>query len=463
MLPSPPPPPASFLAVMRDDLRAEREATVPYPPGATAFSLRRTNDFMREPLRLMLELYERHGPIFTVRLFHHRVVFMLGPEANHHILVSHAKNFRWREGHLRDLIPFLGDGLLTTDGAYHRTHRKIMLPAFHRERIRAATEVMEDEIAHAAGQLVPGAVVDLYDWTRNVALRVALRALFGLDPDRARAGDFDAADEFERALSFHARGLLGQLARGPGSPYAQVLKSRARLDELVYAEIDRRRAADVTGDDLLSLLVEATDEDGDPLPRQQIRDEVMTLLFAGHDTTTSTVAFLFYELARNPELAEDPGISIGMLTDETLRKYPPAYVGPRRSVEPFEFQGVPVPGNAHVQYSSFASHNLPDVWDEPERFDPYRFTEQGRAALRKGQYIPFGGGSRTCIGMRFGEAEIAVIARTLLERARFELVPGHELAIRTAPTISPRDGLPVTVRRAAPAAVLAGGPARAAA
>ena len=248
------------------------------------------------------------------------------------------------------------------------------------------------------------------------------------------------ADEFEIALSFHARSVAGQVARGPGSPYARVLRARRRLDALLFAEIDRRRAGDGLGEDLLSLLVEARDEDGDPLPREQIRDEVMTLLFAGHDTTTSTVAFLFYELARNPEIAEDPGITMDMLIDETLRKYPPAYIGPRRSIDAFEFQGMPVPARAHVQYCSWASHHLPDVWPDPDRFDPYRFTPERKAALAKGAYVPFGGGSRTCIGMRFGQAEIAAITRTILERSRLELVPGYELSIRHAPTISPRGG-----------------------
>ena len=143
-----------------------------------------------------------------------------------------------------------------------------------------------------------------------------------------------------------------------------------------------------------------------------------------------------------------------MILDETLRMYPPAYIGPRRSVDPYEFAGVTVPGNVHVNYCSWASHHLPDVWDEPERFDPLRFTEEGKAALRKGQYIPFGGGSRTCIGMRFGQAEIGVIMRSVLERFRLELIPGYELDTRLAPTLSPRRGMPMTVRSAGPAPIL---------
>lgn len=440
---------------MRDDLRSERAARVPFPPGETGFSMKRTNRFMTEPLPLLLSAYERFGPIFTMRVFHHNVIFMIGPEANHFMLVSDADKFNWRRGHMRDLIPLMGDGLLTTDGTYHRAHRKMMLPAFHRERIAAATTTMEDEIGRAVDALVPGQEFDLYEWSKTVALRVAMRALFGLDPDRAQADDLDAAQEFEAALSFHAHSVPGQLARGPGTAFSRLMRARAKLDRLIHSEVARRRDSGERGDDVLSLLLDARDADGDPLPADQIRDEVMTLLFAGHDTTTSTVTFLFYELALQPDLVDAPGVTSQMLREETLRKYPPAWVGPRRTNAEFEFGGYRVPADVHCQYSSWVSHNLPDVWADPARFDPLRFTEQGKAGMRKGQYVPFGGGSRTCIGMRFGEAEIDVFIRRILERFRFELRPGYELSIRTAPTISPRTGMPMTVRAAPPAAVLA--------
>ena len=149
---------------------------------------------------------------------------------------------------MRDLIPLMGDGLLTIDGSFHRTHRKLMLPAFHREQIQAATR--RDA---GGGRPRPGArcdpapVVDLYDWTRAVALRVALRALFGIDPDRARAGGLNAAREFESALSFYGRDYLLQMLRGPFTPFDQLLRSRRRLDALLYGEIDRRRATGERG------------------------------------------------------------------------------------------------------------------------------------------------------------------------------------------------------------------------
>jgi cytochrome P450 len=447
MTAAPAPMPTNPFQILWDDTRADRKADVPFPPGETSFSMKRTSRFDHDPLSVLLEAYERFGPIFTLKIFHHNAVFMLGPAANHYMLVSNASNFLWRTGHMRDLIPLLGDGLLTIDGSFHRTHRKLMLPAFHRERIESATTVIEGEVDRALEALEPGAIVDVYQWTRRVALRVALRALFGIDPDSARAGGLNAAGEFESALSFYARDYLLQVLRGPLTPFHRMMQSRKRLDTLIYAEIDRRRATGERGSDILSMLLDAADEHGTGLSRQHIRDEVMTLLFAGHDTTTSTVAFMFYELARNPEIVEESSISIEMITDETLRKYPPAYIGPRRAIESFEFNGFTVPAHAHVSYCSWASHHLPDVFAEPEVFKPERFTEQNRARLPQSAYVPFGGGSRTCIGMRFGQAEIAIIARAILERYRLGLLPGYELQIRHAPTISPRQGLPMTVRR----------------
>jgi cytochrome P450 len=245
-----------------------------------------------------------------------------------------------------------------------------------------------------------------------------------------------------------------------------------RLDTLIYSEIARRRADGARGSDILSLLLDAADEDGHTLSDTQIRDEVMTLLFAGHDTTTSTISFMLYELARQPQIAarlraeqaellQDGRPSadqvlagelplLEMVLDETLRKYPPAWVGPRRALEQFEFEGVRVPSRAFVNYCSWASHHLPDVWPQPEEFRPERFTPEAKAAQPKGAYVPFGGGSRTCIGMRFGQMEVRTIATLLLSRYELSLPADFELRIRQMPTISPRDGLPMRVAAASP-------------
>jgi retinoid hydroxylase len=456
------------FSVLAADLRDERAATVPFPPGETRFSLARTKRFAEDPLPMLLEAYERYGPVFTLRLFHGNVVFMLGPAANHYITVSHAANFTWRESHFRDLIGLMGDGLLTIDGEFHRRSRLIMLPAFHREHIAASFEAICEETDRALEQMTPGASVDLYAWTRRLALRVAMRALFGVDPDGPRARSIDAAGLFEQALAFYASDYLLRILRGPFTPWARLQSAARELDRLIYSEIARRRSTGERGQDILSLLLDAHDEDGNTLSDLQIRDEVMTLLFAGHDTTTSTVSFMFYELARHPQivarlLAEQDAELVGgqpsaaqmmggelseleLVLEETLRKYPPAWIGPRRSVEAFEFEGRTVPARAFVNYCSWASHHLPDVFAEPDEFRPERFAPRARAALPKGAYVPFGGGSRTCIGMRFGQLEVRTIAALILSRCTLELPRDFQLAIRQMPTISPKHGLPMLVR-----------------
>ncbi|HTA05640.1 MAG TPA: cytochrome P450, partial [Solirubrobacteraceae bacterium] len=411
-------------------------------------------------------------PIFTLRLFHSNVVFMLGPEANHHILVSNASNFTWRDGHFRDLIGLMGDGLLTIDGDFHRQSRRIMLPVFHHDHVAASLDAITHETERALDTLQPGSHIDLYAWTRRLAMRVAMRALFGVDPDGRRARAIDAAGLFEEALAFYSSDYLLRVLRTRRSPWGRMQQAARELDTLIYSEIAERRASGERGEDILSLLLDASDEDGNTLSELQIRDEVMTLLFAGHDTTTSTISFMFCELARSPQIAErlqaeqdalldrNPDgsitptaaqltsgelVELEMVLDETLRKYPPAWVGPRRAVESFEFAGHTVPARAFVNYCSWASHHLPDVFDEPDEFRPERFTPEGKAAMAKGAYVPFGGGSRTCIGMRFGQLEVRTIATMLLSRFSFSLPSDFELTIRQMPTISPAGGLPVHV------------------
>jgi cytochrome P450 len=462
------PQPVSFNPWWRlaHDLWLEREWKEPLPPGAPDFSIRRTHRFSYDPLPILFEQYRRHGPVFTLRLLHARGVFLLGPEANHHMLVSHAENFRWRDGGFVDLIPLLGDGLLTIDGGYHRRARRIMLPAFHRDRIAAAQEVMATETLRALEDWRDGEELPLYHRTRALTLRVAMRALFGFDSDGATDG-LDPAAEFERALNWYGRDFFLRTLRGPFTPWRRMHRARRRLDRLLYAEIARRRTREEPGEDILSLLIAARDEDGSGFTDREVRDQVMTLLFAGHDTTTSTVAFLFHELAGHPEALErlldeqervlggrvptgaeltgEALPELEMAIDETLRLYPPAWIGPRRCVEPFEFAGQRIPGGVPVAYCSWASHRLPEVFPEPDEFRPRRFAPEEKAKLPKGAYVPFGAGSRTCIGMRFGQMEVRTIAALILQRFVLSHRPGYQMAVRLMPTLSPRDGLPMVV------------------
>ena len=359
----PPPKQLSANPVVRvlDDARAELRVRRrgSYPPGPQDFNMGRTLQAARDPLPLLLGLYEEHGPIFSVRLLHSPVIFMLGPEANHFVTVAHPENFHWRESSFGDLIPLLGDGLLTIDEAYHDRAREIMMPAFHREQVAASVAAMVAEATPAIESLRPGQVFDLYEWMRGLAMRIAMRALLGLDPDEAGKGAA-AAHHFERALGFYGIDFHLRLLRGPGSPWSKMNASRAILDEV-------------------------------------------------------------------------------------LRLYPPAWIGPRRAVRDFEFGGYGVPNGAYVNYCSWASHRIPEVFPDPEAFIPERFERERKAALPRGAYVPFGAGQRICIGKRFGQTEVKLVATMLLQRLRLDALPGRTMTVRQMPTLSPAGGLEMRV------------------
>ena len=466
MAPAPSRVSANPLGRILSDVWVQRKARGEFPPGPRDFSLARTFAFAHDPLSILLPLEREHGPIFSLRLLHQQAIFMLGPEANTYVTVQHPEKFHWRESSFGDLIPLLGNGLLTIDGAYHDRARRIMMPAFHREHIISSVEVMFEEAGVALSQWSPGQVVDVYEWTRKLAMRIAMRALLGLDPDDRGRGEA-AVEHFERALSYYGTDYVYRLLRGPGTPWRRMHGSRKILDEILFEEIRERRATPRPESfDILGLLLDATDEDGSKLSDQEVRDQAITLMFAGHDTTTSTVSFLLYELARHPAelealVAEQDEILGGatpdamtlerdmprleMVLDETLRLYPPAWIGPRRAIEDFDFGGHTVKAGSYVHYCSWASHRLPQVFPDPEAFVPERFTKERKTALPRGAYIPFGGGSRICIGKRFGQTEVKLIATMLLQRLRLEPLPGHRMTIRQMPTLSPEAGLPMRV------------------
>jgi cytochrome P450 len=446
----PEPFPSNPLRQLAIDWRAEhRGDAVRWPPGDNRFNPLRTHQVATDPLTLLLNSYERYGPIFSLRILSSKQIFMIGPEANHHILVSHIQDFQWREGGFGQLIPLLGDGMLTIDGEFHRRSRRIMLPSFHKESIAAMTATMEAEADAAIGAWRAGQRIDMYAWARQLALRIAMRALFGFDGDPTSLGsDAAAARDFEIALGFYGHDYVVQTLRGPRTPWARMHAARRRLDALIYGVIEERRRTGARGTDVLSLLLDARDEDGTGLKDRHIRDQVMTLLFAGHDTTTATIGFMFYELDRHPEeyerLVADPE-RLERVLDEILRLYPPAWIGPRRTTREIEFNGYTIPADMPVAYSSYVSHRLPHVFPDPHTFRPDRMAPEAKAKLPRGAYVPFGAGSRICLGMRFGQAEIRVIARRILSEYRPRLDPGFRLEIRQTPTLGPRHGLPMTI------------------
>lgn len=466
-----PPPPFDprISAQVRDDLRDEVIAhrRVGLPAGSLRASARNTLLTTRDPLRLVLEHHRRYGPVFTIRHAHQAVVWAVSPAATHQVLVSEADAFSWREGRFGDLWPLLGDSFFAIDGPYHHQTRRVLLPAFHADAVEDVAERVVAEAVRAAPTLRPGTRVDVNHWVRDLAMRVALRVLAGFDGDDEEAHEFAVA--FERALSYHSRPLPLQMLRGPGTPFADMQRTRRELDRLLDAQIARGRASDGPPRGLLGMLLAATDGDGRPLPDRTVRDHLMSLLFAGHDTTTATFTFLAHELGRTPaardallaELDEvlgdaDPtpdqldGKALPVLErtlSETLRRYPAAWVGPRRTVRDVELDGVPVPAGVAVHYCSWATHHLDELYPEPLAFRPDRFLPGGEvAALPKGSYVPFGGGSRMCLGKRFAQYELRAISAVVLRRVLLDGDPADPLRMAFSPTLGPRDGLRFHVR-----------------
>ena len=231
----PPAVPTGVITRVRRSALAARRAGK-WPPGELSFSLRRTREFEQRAAAAAAGDVRAYGPVFALRLLYLPVVFALGPEANHYITVSHASNFRWRDGSMGDLIPLLGDGLLTTDGDYHRRARRIMLPAFHRERLAASRRSWSRRSERRSRGGAPGTRLDLYTWTRRLALRVAMRALFGFDPTTAAAtGAWPRSSR--RRSGYWGKDYVVQMLRGPGSPWRAMNRSRAALDRVIFDEI----------------------------------------------------------------------------------------------------------------------------------------------------------------------------------------------------------------------------------
>lgn len=447
---------------MRFRLHAFRHRLPPGPGIFPYLGLIQAVRAFENPLGEFMRYYNTYGPVFTTRFMGGiEMVWIIGPEANQYILVDNAKNFSWREGFLGDLIPVIGDGLLTTDGEVHDRARKLLNPLFTPARIRSYAERMVFRAQERVKELHLGETVEIFHWARNLALTIAGDILFGFEHAERLAPAFSRA--FDEALAFYSYPLQVQYLRGPGSPWDQMQKARARLDRILYPEIQLRRHQGANGENILDLLLRA-EEEGERFSDREIRDQAMTLLFAGHDTSTCTLTWMAMLLGQNravyrrlreeiedvlgdrPPTADDLMNRLPYLNQvlaETLRMYPPAWVGPRRALNDFEIYGYKIPGGTNVAYSSWLTHHLPHVYPDPEAFDPERFAPGEEKKLKPGAYVPFGRGQRLCIGMRFGEMEVKAVAVSLLQHFHLELLPGQDFRPHTMPTLSPRYGVKV--------------------
>lgn len=438
------------------------------PPGPRGLPLVGSLAFIiRDPLRFYRRLSLEFGDVSYARVGPAQLYFVNHPDLIEQVLLGEHQNCI-KDAIARDLIPLLGAGLLTNEGASWRKQRKLASPPLQPKRVAAYADAMVDCSLHTFDKFVAGETRDFHVDMMSLTLDIVGRTLLGAS---THADTERIAEVLETAQSF-LEGRLYSLARLiPASvPTPSVLRfrrARQELDAIVYKIIDRCREHGTSEDHLLARLLAARTEDGEAMSRTQLRDEVVTMMLAGHETTALLLMYTVYLLGKHPEhmarlrtevdtvlsgrragMADLPKLPfLDAVVRETLRLYPPAYTFGREVVTPFDVGGYHVPQGATVIVSPFALHRNPRFFPEPERFSPERWLNGSSASLPRFAYFPFGGGPRVCIGNHFATMEAALILATMVQKVELSVASDFRLELSPAITLRMREGLRVKVDR----------------
>ena len=418
------------------------------PPGPRAPRAVQMAAWLARPLWFAQQCRSRYGDMFTVRIEQRRWVMLADPAAIRAVFTAPPELVH--AGDANEILrPMLGPGsLLLLDGAEHLHQRRLMLPAFHGARLGRYREIMVEATDRALAGWAPGDRIALRPHAQAITLEVIVRAVFGVDAgaehDRLRALLAGLLDRLTRM-----RRMVRIAASGPNSPRIVALFRRelADVDAELHRLIAARRAAPdlAERDDVLAMLLLARDEDGRGLSDAELRDELMTLLVAGHETTANTLAWAFERLSRTPgglERVAADGAYAEAAVRETLRLRPVIAVGARRLTREAEIGGRRLPEGAVVVPCILLVHRRPDVYPDPDAFRPERFLDHPPGTYT---WIPVGGGIRRCLGASFAQMELEVVLRRIAERVALAPVGGPEPVRRRAITLVPARGGEVRV------------------
>ena len=442
-------------------------------PGPNRFmALARTPLFRRNELAGFRYGWRTHGDLYHVRLGRRDLWVCSHPDLVREVLVEGRDIWRrideFPPGRPFGLKLALGEGLLTTDGDDWQWRRRIINPAFHRSRIEAMVEIMAaagrrmlERLEQAAAT---GAVTDLMTEMKRVTQEIISRTMFSADisADADRIGS--AVDEALRYVSRRARSFVNLPLQWPTPAALRFRRAMADLDTLIYGLIRERRDSGDPGDDLLGMLLEATDaETGRSLTDAQIRNEVATIYGAGHETTANALTWAWHELMQNPDvLARLQGevdkagelrsasdladlTYTRMVFDETLRFRPPVPINGRTATTSTQLGGYPVEPGAIALLVVNNIHRHPDFWEHPDRFHPEHFSVEARESRHRYVWSPFGAGPHLCIGNNFATAEGVLLLAQMAQRFTFEPVRPLPRHPALAVTLKPKGGLPVRV------------------
>jgi cytochrome P450 len=407
----------------------------------------------------LAEMTQRYGDILAFSLPWRSYVFVNDPTLVKDILVTQQHAFSKSLG-TRVLRQLLGDGLLTSEEPLHRQMRRIVQPAFHRERITEYARVMERDAAEFVERITPNEPFDAHGAMTELTLRIATETLFGSDESESARLVREALrlmmNEFPKMLT--PAGAL--ITRLPLPSTRRFWRARVMLDEIVYGLIARRRSDPQDRGDALSMLLAAQDSvtlsgasaasEVEGRSDEQIRDEIMTLFMAGHETTANTLTWSLFLLAQNDEVDRRAALAaregdreyLTRVVKEVLRLYPPAWIIGRETLRDITLSdGSHIPAKTTVFMVPLLLHRKPQYFPNPDAFDPDRWLEGEPPPF---SYIPFGGGARRCIGDEFALRETTIVLETLLRRYRFALEAGAR--VETAPLVTLRPAGPVPMR-----------------
>lgn len=450
-----------------------REATL--PPGPRGHLLWGTvREFRRDILGTLQSWTKTYGDALRFRFFLHYHGYLFShPDHNKRIFQENNRNYAKLPNPQNGLlVPLVGYGLLTNDGDSWLRQRRLVQPAFHRRRIAEFTKVMTQATAHMLqnwqGAAKEGASLDVSEEMVRLTLEIVGKSLFSVDLTREAetvGSAFTAVNRQFREFSSHPFGIW--LMNASWLPRTRrFLGNVALLDRVVNGIIDERRRLRQAGGgeagDVLDLLMDARDEEtGEGMDDRQLRDEVMTLMLAGHETTSNALTWTLYLLSEHRDVREElqqevdrvlagriptfddiPQLAYTtMVLEESMRLYPPAYAVSRTAVDEDVVGGFHVEKGAMITLSPYLTHRHPEFWENPDQFEPRRFSAERKAERPRYAYIPFGGGPRICIGNNFAMTEATLILAMIAQRFQLDHVPQHRVELEPLITLRPRHGM----------------------
>ncbi len=393
-----------------------------------------------DPLGTFLTWAREYGDIFYYRAAWLHVYFLNDPELIEWVLIRNSQNL-FKDRVVRNSRWFLGNGLLTNEGDSWLRQRRLSQPAFHRDRIASYARIMTGYADQMLASWKDGETRDIHQEMMQLTLRIVVHCLFNVETEAT--GGISSAMNILMRNTTGVRMLFPPIARFLPTPTMIAVRRAVRqLDEMVYRIISTHRAGSGDSGDLLSMLMNARDEDGSGMSDKQLRDEVLTFLLAGHETTALALSWTFHLLGQNSAVEEKLNAEL----HQVLGGRAPTFADlPALAISDFELRGYTIPAGANIVMSQWILHHDPKYFSDPEKFNPDRWLDPAMRKLPRFAYFPFGGGPRQCIGNSFAMMEAVLLLATIAQRFTLSPVHGHPVVPVPSFTLRPKHGIRMTV------------------